>query len=242
MVLDNHYQDPQLVALYELDSGWSVDRDYYLALAKTAAMRILDLGCGTGLLCRAFARQGHSVTGVDPSAEMLRIGQAKDSQNQITWLQSTAQNLSCTQTFDLIIMTGHAFQVLLSEADLHATFAAVKRCLANTGQFVFESRNPDFDWASCWDYALDLQLAHQSIQETRRLLAFQDQLMRFELAYQFPAQRLTSISHLRFWSRTEIESYLLQAGLQPTQCLGDWNGDPFQRHKSQEMIFHVSHA
>jgi ubiquinone/menaquinone biosynthesis C-methylase UbiE len=245
MHLDTHYRDPRLVALYDLDSGWSADRDYYLALAqtqnKTTALRILDLGCGTGLLCQAFAKQGHRVTGVDPSAEMLKIGQAKDSQNQINWLQATAQNLKSDQTFDLIIMTGHAFQVLLSEADLLATFANVKAGLAPSGQFVFESRNPDFDWAACWDYSLDLRLADQPVQETRRLLAFQNQRMSFELVYQFAHERLISHSQLRFWSRPEIESLLLASGLKTDKCLGDWNGEPFRPALSPEMIFHVSH-
>ncbi len=242
MTLDHHYRHPRLVALYDLDSGWSEDRDYYLALAQTENMRILDLGCGTGLLCQAFARQGHRVTGVDPSAEMLSSGHAKDPNKQITWLQATAQNLSCEQTFDLIIMTGHAFQVLLGETDLRATFDTIKKCLAPRGQFVFESRNPDYDWASCWDYELNLQFDGHSVKETRRLLEIQDQIMRFELSYQFPDQSLGSTSQLRFWSRAEIEALLHQSGLRTAQCLGDWNGEPFNKQASQEMIFHVVHV
>lgn len=33
---DLHYEDPLLSVLYDLDSGWSVDRDFYLALAGPA--------------------------------------------------------------------------------------------------------------------------------------------------------------------------------------------------------------
>lgn len=245
MELDNHYQDPRLVALYDLDSGWSVDRDYYLALAQTPAMSILDLGCGTGLLCQAFAQQGHRVTGVDPSAEILRAARAKDRLNQITFLQATAQSLNPDQAFDLIIMTGHAFQVLLSEADLLAAFAKIKACLAPTGQCVFESRNPDFDWAACWDYSLDLPWTDaglkQQVRETRRLLEIRDQIMSFELVYQFPTETLTSLSQLRFWPRAEIAGLLRASGLQITQCLGNWQGEPFDKDHSPEMIFHVSH-
>ncbi len=43
-----HYMHPRLAALCDLDSGWSPDRDFYLALAGPERQRILDLGCGTG--------------------------------------------------------------------------------------------------------------------------------------------------------------------------------------------------
>jgi ubiquinone/menaquinone biosynthesis C-methylase UbiE len=38
---------------------------------------IADLGCGTGTLSALFAREGHHVTGVDFSREMLRIAREK---------------------------------------------------------------------------------------------------------------------------------------------------------------------
>ncbi|MFK4255705.1 methyltransferase domain-containing protein [Agrobacterium tumefaciens] len=50
---DLHYEHPALAALYDLDSGWSIDRDFYLGSASGEQKRILDIGCGTGLLCDA---------------------------------------------------------------------------------------------------------------------------------------------------------------------------------------------
>lgn len=38
---------------------------------------IADLGCGTGTLTQLLAREGHQVTGIDFSPEMLRIARAK---------------------------------------------------------------------------------------------------------------------------------------------------------------------
>jgi len=140
-----------------------------------------------------------------------------------------------------MIITGHAF-VLLTVEDLQKVFENVIRCLAPIGQFVFESRNPDFDWATCWDYTLDLQLGDQRVTESRRLLSFHDQIMRFELTYQFPGERLRSLSELRFWSQAEIQALLSQAGLKTAKCLGDWPGAPIDPVHSQEMIFHVGNA
>ncbi len=77
-MLDLHYTDPALAELYDLDSGWSVDREFYLNLAGSTPKRILDLGCGTGLLGDALAARGHEVTGVDPAAAMLEVARRRN--------------------------------------------------------------------------------------------------------------------------------------------------------------------
>ena len=41
--------------------------------------RLLDLGTGTGLLAREFARRGCVVTGVDSSARLLRVAEAANA-------------------------------------------------------------------------------------------------------------------------------------------------------------------
>ena len=248
MHLDQHYTDPRLVALYDLDSGWSEDRDYYLALAQgtVQALKILDLGCGTGLLCQAYAEQGHQVTGIDPSAEMLNAARTKEMGAQIEWIQASAQQLPqalFSRQFDLIIMTGHAFQVLLTPTEIRACFDNIRRLLAPQGRFVFESRNPDFPWAEHWNYAVQLSPREGvSVLERRELLIYEDQRMSFELHYDFGQETLRSESHLYFASQQQIQDCLHAAGLSLQACYGNWQRGPFVPTRSQEMIFHLSLA
>ncbi len=143
---DNHYVNPKLVEIYDLDSGWSNDRDFYLSLAGPQRQTILDLGCGTGLLCNAYAATNHDVTGVDPSPAMLDVGRRKPHGNEIEWVQSFAQTYRSDKLFDLIIMTGHAFQVLLEDVDVLKTFSTMRKHLKQGGLVAFESRNPLIDW------------------------------------------------------------------------------------------------
>lgn len=164
---DNHYENTRLAALYDLDSPWSADRDFYLNLAGKPRMRILDIGCGTGLLCDAFANEGHDVTGVDPSGSMLAVAKMKRHGAQIEWVQSFAQSFKSEKRFDLIIMTGHAFQVLLDDAAILDTFKVMREHLNAGGLIVFESRNPNVDWASTWDYELDLEVNGVIVRESR---------------------------------------------------------------------------
>lgn len=234
---DNHYENPRLAAIYDLDSGWSEDRDFYLALAGALPRKILDLGCGTGLLCDAYAERGHAVTGVDPSAAMLDVARRKPNGAKVEWVQSFAQTFQSKKTFDLIIMTGHAFQVLLEDADVHSTFCAVKKLLNTGGQFVFESRNPFIEWPGKWNYEMEINLPDQTVVESRKFLRMDDNIMAFELKYQFEGETLLSSSHLRFSSSREIENQLNAAGLGVDKLLGDWKGGQFDSAVSEEMIF-----
>lgn len=137
---DLHYEHPALAALYDLDSGWSIDRDFYLGLASGGQKRILDIGCGTGLLCNAYASLGHQVTGVDPAHAMLDVARTKPYGSHVEWIESTAQSFRSDKRFDLIIMTGNAFQVFLEDQEVLAVFETMRRpsgtrrryCLRNT--------------------------------------------------------------------------------------------------------------
>jgi SAM-dependent methyltransferase len=234
---DVHYENPKLAEIYDVDSPWSVDRDFYLSLAGPARQRILDLGCGTGLLCDAYARKNHDVTGVDPSSAMLEIARRKPHGKAIEWVQSFAQTYQSEKLFDLIIMTGHAFQVLLEDVDVLATFEVMRKHMKPSGSVAFESRNPAIDWAIAWNYDLVLELPESVVHESRRFLSMENDRMSFELRYQFPDKTLVSASELRFLSRKGIEKRLVASGLYVDNVLGDWDGKPFDERFSQEMIF-----
>lgn len=237
---DLHYEHPDLAQIYDLDSGWSVDRDFYLALAGGGRKRILDLGCGTGLLCDAYASLGHDVTGVDPAKAMLDVARTRPSGQAITWIESPAQAFRGDGKFDLIVMTGHAFQVFLEDADVLAVFATMRKHLAEGGTIAFETRNPAIDWKARWEGDAELRSGDRPIRLSR-VVAKNNAESRISFAthYRFPDKTLTSSSELRFLSRAEIEERLRRCGLKATAVFGDWDKQPFNAATSDEMIFIV---
>lgn len=80
-------------------------RDTLLAVAGRSSgdrARVLELGCGTGKWLSELARAGFDVAGIDPSAEMLRVGTAHvagDLQlghaEQPPWLPETFDVVVC---------------------------------------------------------------------------------------------------------------------------------------------------
>jgi hypothetical protein len=139
----------------------------------------------------------------------------------------------------LIVMTGHAFQVLLEDEDVLATFGTMRKQMKPDCVVAFESRNPVIDWEKEWNYDMVLSLPDSAVLESRRFLKMKNDRMSFELIYEFPDEKLVSRSELRFWSRNEIEKHLVDAGLCVSKLLGDWDGSGFDERSSQEMIFIV---
>jgi len=136
---DRLYDDPDLARFYDLENGWAPDLEYCARMARDAGS-VLDLGCGTGLFLASPGTQPR--TGVDPAAAMLEIARRRPGGEAVTWIEADARTLALDQRFDLVVLTGHAFQVFLTEPDQRAVLAAIARHLSPQGRFVFDSRNP----------------------------------------------------------------------------------------------------
>jgi ubiquinone/menaquinone biosynthesis C-methylase UbiE len=72
---------------------------------REASTRIIDLGCGTGMLCRILADRGFDVTGVDISFQSLQRLQQNDS--RISILQADSALLPIADnSFDVVVSLG----------------------------------------------------------------------------------------------------------------------------------------
>lgn len=99
--------------------------------------RVLDLGCGTGLmaeaLARAFPAQALHIDGVDLSPRMLDLARAKGRYASLHAAEITAFLQQARDTWDLII----AADVFVYLGDLRPVFRAVAQRLAPGGLFAF---------------------------------------------------------------------------------------------------------
>lgn len=68
----NEYDHPVIAATYDGAEGSREDLDHYVALLEElGARRVVDVGCGTGVLATMLAERGCAVTGVEPAGAML---------------------------------------------------------------------------------------------------------------------------------------------------------------------------
>ncbi|MBK6017065.1 class I SAM-dependent methyltransferase [Streptomyces sp. MBT53] len=146
-VVDRSFTDPSLAALYDSLNPWGPGDDFCLGQVMSAGT-VLDIGCGTGRLLGRARREGHRgrLMGLDPAAAMLVRARAHEP--GVEWVLGDLRSREWHGEFELAVMTGHAFQVLLGDEELRLALAAVRAALAPGGRFVFETRNPG---ARAWE-------------------------------------------------------------------------------------------
>jgi SAM-dependent methyltransferase len=134
------YSDEEAAALYDVLNPWGPSDDFYLAMVMDARS-VLDVGCGTGALLHQAREAGHTgrLCGVDPDDASLNVARRR---SDIEWVSGTAASMTFAREFELAVMTGHAFQVLVADEDVRESLAAIGRALVVGGRFGFETRNP----------------------------------------------------------------------------------------------------
>ena len=246
-MVDRQFSDAGLAALYDAFCPWDERRDlaFYLPLVMSAGA-VLDVGCGTGALLHRARESGHSgrLCGLDPADGMLRQARRR---SDIEWVHGDLGGVAWDQEFDLVIMTGHAFQVLLEDDEIRAALAAISSALVDGGHFAFETRNPlTREWES-WtpENAVEVVDAGGATVRMAHEVAtpVDDQFVSFRTTFTSPAwaQPQTSHSTLRFLDADALVQYLAEAELAIEEQFGDWDRWPLT-DTSPEIITTVAAA
>lgn len=232
MAEDLLYADPALARFYDLDNGWGEDREFCLRLAA-GADSVLDLGCGTGdLAIRIAADHGAAVTAADPATAMLDLARAKPGAERVCWVEGDARSLRLGRGFDLVVMTGHAFQTMLTRKDRAACLATIARHLAPGGRFAFDSRNPAArEWEDWRPEASERRFDDPvlgpvpawndaSWNAARRIVPYGTHYRTAD------GRLLSATSRIAFPPLAELEGAIAVAGLAVDRWIGDWTGAP----------------
>lgn len=238
----SEFHDPRLVALYDRLNPPGADARFYLALAaELGARRVIDLGCGTGVIACALAQRGLEVTGVEPSPEMLRVARQRDGGELVRWIEGDGSAIEDIEA-DLAIMTAHVAQVIHDEEAWRVALAGLHRALRPGGQLAFESRNPEarawLGWVPERSYQRIDDMADGPLEVWFELLEAAGDLVRYEIHYRFArtGEELVSDGTLRFRSREALTSSLAAAGFSMRGVYGDWDRSSVTA-SSPELIF-----
>lgn len=97
----------RLADAYEGLDALQTHPELFALIRAKRALRVLDVGAGTGRDAAALAALGHKVTAVDPSRKMLRLARALHAGRDIAWKRDALPDLaSLRKDFDLILLSG----------------------------------------------------------------------------------------------------------------------------------------
>ena len=137
------------VSVSGLDRRWNHNTHYYpliLAAVPAGCQRVLDVGCGEGMLVRQLARCVPYVVGIDQDAASIELASRQDLEGQIEFVRGAF--LTCPfqpASFSMITCVA-----ALHHMDPAAALAAMSRLLVPGGTPVVvglaRSRLPDLPW------------------------------------------------------------------------------------------------
>jgi SAM-dependent methyltransferase len=240
-MVDRFFADPELAGFYDplCPRDHRPDFDFYLPMVMQARA-VLDVGCGTGALLKEARDLGHRgrLCGLDPASGMLALARRR---SDIEWVLGDLGAVAWRSEFDLVVMTGHAFQVLLTDEAVRTSLGAIRSALTSDGRFAFETRNPPArEWESWTPDRVAIAEADEgaSVTMVRAIeTPFDGERLTFTHTFSRPGWSHSEVSRstLRFFTARALGRLLAAAGLGIDAQFGSWERAPLS-DSSPEII------
>lgn len=233
-MVNRQFEDRSLAALYDLFCPWQRRNDFrfYLGLMRAdPELDVLDVGCGTGMMLHRARDAGHTgrLCGLDPADGMLAQARLR---SDIEWVYGDLGSVGWDREFDLVVMTGHAFQELVADDELRTALAGIRSALRDGGRFAFETRNPAARAWAAWvpenvaEVAMDTGGVARSTHQVETPVT--GDLVSFTTTITMPGldEPQTDRTTLRFLDAAPLGEFLAEARLTVEEQYGYWDRTP----------------
>jgi len=229
------YLDPRLAVFYDQLNSWGPSDDFYLDLVMSA-VSVLDVGCGTGRLLKRAREIGHTgrLVGLDPAAAMLDHARLR---TDVDWVVGDLGVVSFDHEFDLVVMTGHVFQVFITDEDIAAALTGVRSALNRDGRYAFETLNPVHRPWERWTGSDELIAADGAIVTAANTSPRVVDRQVVEVVGKFSSpsweRDVLCPSRFRFADVDVVDALLRDAGLTVAERYGSWDRRPFSAEAAE---------
>lgn len=242
--------------LFDVDNRDNMHADipFYIDYAKKQNGEILELGCGTGRVSLALAREGFRVTGLDLSNEMLDVFRHKltvepDLKDKIAIVHGNMADFSLNKKFALVIAPFRAFQALTNDSDINSSLKCIKEHLTGNGIFIVNVFNPKPVMDQSWCYPetvqwerLDEATGNYVVRKHwGEKIDIKNQVIYPHNAYEVTDKngsisRLTEDLKLKYYYKEQLQAVVENAGFKVKEKFG-WYDKTTIEEKWREIIF-----
>jgi 2-polyprenyl-6-hydroxyphenyl methylase/3-demethylubiquinone-9 3-methyltransferase len=115
--------------------------NYINSKTTLVQQRVVDIGCGGGLLCEALAQRGAEVTGIDMSSAAIAVAQQHAQQNSLSihYEHATAEDFASQHAEQFDIVT--CLEMLEHVPDPQSVIDACRRLVKPGGHVFFSTLN-----------------------------------------------------------------------------------------------------
>lgn len=125
---------------------------------------VAELGCGTGTLTELLSASGYDMIGIDASADMLELAQAKknESHQDILYLLQDMRAFELYGTVRAFISFCDSLNYITDPSELETVFRLVNNYLDPKGCFIFDVHTPYYYQTVLGDTTIAEDREHQS--------------------------------------------------------------------------------
>lgn len=138
--LATHWWDPQgeLKTLHDINP---LRLKYIDEQASLKGKKVLDIGCGGGILAESMEKQGAQVTGIDLGEDMLQAARLhqETSKTQVNYLLTSAEEFAVTHAHEFDVVT--CLELLEHVPDPSSIINSAAKLVKPGGQVFFSTVN-----------------------------------------------------------------------------------------------------
>ena len=212
--------------MYQHVFDYDVEFRFYDTILKNAnCHKILEIGCGSGMLARRFLENGYDYLGLDLYNEMLDIARREVKSDR--FVKGDMRNITFDSQFDAVLITGRSIAYVAENLGIISTLKGVCNSLIDKGLLVFGVFDAKQIFDNFGDFEQNIEHGNKKIRRISHLernLATGwtwDWTAKYIIQQESKVFECEDITTLRAFTRDEIELFLNLSGFNILESIDD---------------------
>jgi len=217
------------------------DHAFVIERARACAERgrLLDLGCGTGVLLEKALAAGLDPLGLDTAPKLLALARARVGAHRIRL--APMQSLDAEAAFDSVVSLSWSLNYCRDLDELRDVLGRAHRALRPGGCLVVQVAHAPHAPAEAPAFNVDREAGPggpEDIVIRYRFWAGGPQVMLAEYAFECVSsgERFQEVHTLRAADARRVAACARELGFEDVELLESWRGEPFERSLSPFML------